>query len=69
MKLHIELRDGTHKNFTDIAHARYNPQRGILIVRHYDAPDTLACPQIYKINVESVQAITLDIEERNANQR
>ena len=69
MRVHLQLKDGTSKTFSDVDHARYNPQRGMLVIRHYAAPDMLACPQIYKVNVESVQAITLDIEERTAFQR
>ena len=64
MRVHLQLKDGTGKTFTDVAHARYNPQRGMLVIRHYAAPDMLACPQIYHVDVDEIQALTMDVEER-----
>ena len=64
MILRIERKDGTKTVFSGILTWRYNPARGALVVHKRTEPDKISCPQIYKLPVETLQALTAEPDEQ-----
>ena len=65
MIVKILFNDGQIATFHGILHWRYNPVRSILILQRFPGPDKLACPEVKKIPVDSILAMSATDSEKD----
>lgn len=64
MTVRILLDTSEEKAFYGVSNMRYNPSRGVLIIDRYTDPNLISCPEIFKVPISHIVAISAHVEER-----
>ena len=64
MIVKILFQNQTEQIFRGLMTVRYNPERGALIITRATDPNMISCPEIYKVPVSDIKAISAVVEER-----